>query len=298
MSKNFFAVLAAFTAITIGASAVTFNLKNPRDIKNWESFAIVGDAGMKNSTTQSLRQTLAANKMFNLIMPGDNLYIPTTTYASVWDIWKKEGFQFPIVAIGNHNSGYDKEVAYFQMPGEYYAKESKGALFIVLNSDNKINYNEQLAWMDLTLSKSQYPLNFIIYHHPTITVSGAHDWEERKGFQTGMRALIKKHAQKITSLIVGHDHSAGLYTINDTPMILSGASWESRKIKLPVAKDPQVNAIGYWATVNGGFWWTKLDYNALTKEVYVHYIRFDKQQEVCTFRISPKPIAKTNGCNL
>jgi hypothetical protein len=291
-------VCLKFIVLSFLFTTVSFalNLRNPRDIQNWDSYAIVGDAGKKNAITQALRQNLAAHKMFRLIMPGDNLYKFFDTYASVWDIWKQEGFLFPLVAIGNHNKGYANEVAYFQMPGEYYAFESKGALFLVLNSDNASNFGQQHYWLDQALTKSQYPLNFVIYHHPSATLSGMHEWEEKKGFQRGMRAIIKKHAQKITSLIVGHDHAAGLFTMNETPLILAGASWESRGIKLPPVKDPEFTVSGLWATTMGGYWWARLDYNALTKEVYVNFNRFDKQQDVCTFRISPKPMAKSRGC--
>lgn len=289
-------LLSLFTVLTVSAAPFRFDTRNPRVLQNWDTYAIVGDAGMRNGTTEALRKNLAANQMYQLIMPGDNLYMPTSNYPAVWDIWKKEGFQFPLVAIGNHNKGYAEEVAYFGTPGEYYAVESKGALFLVLNSDNKNNYAKQIAWVDQALSQSNYTLNFVIYHHPSITVSNTHNWEERKGFQDGMRAVIKKHAKKITSLIVGHDHSAGLFALDEVPMILSGASWESRNIELPVKKDPLFVATGLWATTQGGYWWGKLDYNALTKEVYVHFNRFDKQQDKCTFRILPKPIAKSQNC--
>lgn len=294
MIKKYFQVILSLVCISTIATALDFS--NPRGIQNWDSYAIVGDAGIRNSTTELLRKNLAANKMSQLIMPGDNLYLPKSTYSSTWDIWKQEGFQFPLVAIGNHNKGYANEVAYFQMPAEYYYKESKGALFIVLNSDNTATASQQIAWLDKVLTQSQYVFNFLVYHHPTITVTDTHEWEEKKVFQIGMRQIIKKHASKITSLIVGHDHAAGIFTLDGLPMILSGASWESRSIKLPIMKDPEINAVGLWASTNRGFWWSRLDYNALTKEAYVHFNRFDKLQDICTFRISPKPIAKSRSC--
>lgn len=293
MVRRYFSSIVILILVSLSASAL--NLRNPRDLQNWEKYAIVGDAGILNSTTTLLRKTLAANNMNRLIMPGDNLYLPTSSYAATWDIWKNEGFQFPLVAIGNHHKGYSNEVAYFKMPAEYYYKESSGALFIVLNSDNEKTAEEQIAWTDKVLTQSQFPLNFIVYHHPTITVA-MHEWDEKKKFQNGMRRLLKKHANKITSLLVGHDHIAGIYTIDGLPMVVSGASWESRQVKLPVKKDKEVTAEGLWASTQGGFWWTRLDYNALTKEVYIHFNRFDKQTDTCTFRISPKPISRSRGC--
>lgn len=297
MNRIHFLLISIFLFLTVSVAWCSLDLRNPRTIQNWDSYAIVGDAGIRNSTTEALRRSLAANKMFRLIMPGDNLYLPNSSYAATWDVWKKEGFQFPLVAIGNHHKGYENEVAYFGMVAEYYAVESKGALFLVLNSDNKNNYSKQIEWVDQALTRSNYPLTFLVYHHPSITLTDTHNWEERPGFQDGMRAVIKKHANKITSLIVGHDHAAGVFMMDQVPLVLSGASWESRKIRLPIKKDPEFTATGLWATTQGGFWWAKLDYNVLTKEVYVHFNRFDKQQNVCTFRISPKPVSKSQGCN-
>lgn len=285
-----------FTVLSVSAAEFQFDFRNPRALKNWETYAIVGDAGLRNSATEALRRNLSANQMFNLIMPGDNLYLPISSYAATWDVWKKEGFKFPVVAIGNHNKGYAKEVAYFKMPAEFYKIESKGALFIVLNSDNTKNYEQQLLWADKVLTQSLYPLNFVVYHHPSITLTPAHTWEERQDFQSGMRALIKKHANKITALINGHDHAAGMFAMDEVPLILSGASWESLKASLSLKQDPMFKAKGMWATTQGGYWWAKLDYNALSKEVYVHFNRFDKQQQVCTFRLVPKPISRSAGC--
>ena len=296
MKKFQIFILSLFTVLAVSATPFKFDTRNPRAFQNWDSYAIVGDAGIRNGATEALRRNLAAKQMYRLLMPGDNLYMPLSSYPATWDVWKKEGFQFSMVAIGNHNKGYAEEVAYFAMPGEFYAAESKGALFLVLNSDNKKNYSKQIAWVDQALTQSKYTLNFIMYHHPSITLSNSHQWEEKKGFQDGMRAVIKKHAKKITTLIVGHDHSAGFFTLDEVPMILSGASWESIKIDLPTPKDPLFVTAGLWATVRGGFWWSQLDYNALTKEVYVHYNRFDKQQNKCTIRILPKPLAKSEAC--
>lgn len=288
-----------FAIFSISVVATPFDLRYPRALQNWESYAVIGDAGVRNSTTELLRRSLSVAKINNLILPGDNIYDTKSSYPMIWDIWKQEGFLFPIVAIGNHNIGYAAEVAYFKMPKEYYAVESKGALFLVLNSDNKNTYSEQTSWLDQTLKNSQYPLNFIVYHHPSVTLTSRHNWEERKAFQTNMRQIIKKYSSKITSLIVGHDHAAGLFMLDKTiPLILSGASWESLGLKLPAPKDPMFDVQGIWGSQKGGFWWVKLDYNVITREVYAHFVRFDRQQDVCTIRILPRPVANTRGCQL
>ena len=98
MVKSYFSIISLVLTLSCAASAL--NLSNPRDIQNWDSYAIVGDAGIRNSTTEMLRKNLATNKMNQLIVPGDNLYLPTSTYALTWDIWKQEGFQFPLYLHG------------------------------------------------------------------------------------------------------------------------------------------------------------------------------------------------------
>ncbi len=106
--------------------------------------AIMGDAGEAGADLNALKRSVMREGISSIIMPGDNLY--SGTYASVWNDWKKSGLNFDIVAIGNHNDGYENEIAYFNMPAEYYSVKKDGARFIVLNSDNEENVAEQFAW--------------------------------------------------------------------------------------------------------------------------------------------------------
>ena len=278
-------------------SLSAFSLPDQRArLTAWNTFAVVGDAGVRTKTTEALRNILKANNLNQILMLGDNQYLPYESYEYIWDIWKQQGFQFPLVAIGNHNTGYDKEVKYFQLPGEYYAKEFNGALFVVLNSDNEKNYKEQIKWADQVLAQSTYKLNFVIYHHPSVSLTKNHKWEERLNFQMGMRSIIKKYATKITALMNGHDHAAGFYLLNNVPLILSGASFEEKSLSSPVIKDFGFNVTQGWGS-KGGYWWSKLDYNSSTQEVWIHYYRFDNQShESCSIRVSPKPLARARNC--
>ncbi|MFN9068247.1 MAG: hypothetical protein ACK5V3_13525, partial [Bdellovibrionales bacterium] len=63
--------------------------------------AVVGDAGKPGNEMEALKQSLLQAGQKVLVMPGDNLYKGTDEKA--WDSWKQEGFQFPVVAIGNHH---------------------------------------------------------------------------------------------------------------------------------------------------------------------------------------------------
>lgn len=262
----------------------------------WNTLAVIGDAGIRKASTQVLRETLYKNNLKRLIVLGDNLYNPLDSYENVWNIWKQQGFEFSVLTIGNHNSGYDKEVSFFNLPAEYYTKEIGGALFIVLNSDNKKKAKEQITWLDQVLTQSQYKMNFLVYHHPTVTLTDNHNWEERLDFQTGMRRIIKKHSPKITAIMNGHDHAAGFFMMDNTPLILNGASFEEKTLNNPAVKDYQFNVVLGWGS-QGGLWWSKLDFNPTAQEAWIHYFRFDNQkQETCSIRISPKPVGRAANC--
>src|SRR5262245_6409638 len=82
------------------------------------SYAVLGDAGVaENPRLEVIRNSLVSQGIKHLILAGDNLYFPDKyTYPMVWDRWMQTGFSFDLVAIGNHNAGYDQEMKYFKMP--------------------------------------------------------------------------------------------------------------------------------------------------------------------------------------
>ena len=195
-------------------------------------FALVGDAGRWNKNTQVLKESLKTYKTYEMVIPGDNLY--DGTYAEAWNPWIQDGFKFPVVAIGNHHETYQKEITFFNMPGEFFSKKySNDQLqYIVLNSDNKKNINEQMLWLENELLSSTAKQIYLVYHHPSRTVA-SHTWDERKEFQDALTPIISKHRNKITALIVGHDHIAGLIHFNDVPVIISGAT-QNPRIEKPI----------------------------------------------------------------
>lgn len=156
-------------------------------------------------------------------MPGDNLY--SGNYEQHWGPWKKAGFTFDVIAIGNHTAGYAKEVSYFKIPGEYFSKTYlDGAVqFLVLNSDNTANVSVQMAWFEKQLQDSTAKQIFVVYHHPSLTI-GEHKWTEKKAFQIRMRTLLRTYRSKITAVMVGHDHVAALINFDSLPVIVSGSS--------------------------------------------------------------------------
>lgn len=153
-------------------------------------FMILGDAGRWNTNSKMLLESASKLNVKKMIMPGDNLY--SGTYDQAWGPWKKAGFTFDIIAIGNHNAGYAKEIKFFEMPGEYFAKEYANGdlLYLVLNSDNTKNIDQQMTWLKAQLENSSARQIYLVYHHPSLTVA-SHKWTEKKAFQLKLHQVLK-----------------------------------------------------------------------------------------------------------
>lgn len=231
---------------------------------------VIGDAGRTTASSTLVRDSMLRKNVLSTIMPGDNLY--TGTYSKVWDPWKKLGFSFDVIAIGNHNSGYQNEINFFKMPGEYYGKVINGARFLVLNSDNVNNVKEQMQWVDNQLANAEEHLIFIVYHHPTYTISSEHTWDEKKQFQLGMRSLFAKYRAKITALLVGHDHLATLIHFDDIPVIVSGAVQSVRVDKPVDYYEGKVHVKTHWYFDSTPHW-AQLSYEENSDVVKVEFIK-------------------------
>jgi hypothetical protein len=192
-------------------------------------YGIVGDAGRLNARVHSVRTSLLKAQITHLIMPGDNLYDAEKSYDEVWAPWRNDGFAFDLVCIGNHTKTYADEIQYFQMPGEYFAKQvSANVKFLVLNSDNEKTAQEQAAWFERELLASNEKFLFVMFHHPSYTLNWLHWSSEKLEFQNLIRPLLIKYRQKLTALIVGHDHIATYSEFGGLPVILSGATHDVR----------------------------------------------------------------------
>lgn len=243
-------------------------------------FAIIGDAGRINKNSQMVMNSILFHGVNRLVMPGDNLY--SSTYQKVWKSWQDHQFEFSVVAIGNHNAGYSTEINYFQMPGEFYKKSLGYADFLVLNSDNTKNISAQMEWLDKELQSTSSKNIFLVYHHPSYTISQAHTWTEKKAFQLELLKRLKKYRSKITALIVGHDHLASLIHFGDLPVILSGAVQEVRK-------DSPVNYVSNGTLIKTAWYfdhsphWARLEVSSTG--ALVHFVKAQNNQVVCTVQL-------------
>ncbi len=255
-----------------------------------DEFAIIGDAGRINKNSESVMKSILHHGVTQLVLPGDNLY--SSSYEKVWKSWRDHQFDFSVVAIGNHNSGYESEINYFQMPGEYYKKSIGFADLLVLNSDNTKNIKPQMAWLDQELENTNMNNVFLVYHHPTYTISNVHDWTEKRAFQIEMVKIFKKHRSKITAVLVGHDHLASLIHFGDLPVVLSGAVQEVRK-------DSPVDYVSDGIHIKTAWYfdhsphWVKL--TVTSTETIVDFIKAKSNQIVCTARLGSKQKAKMDS---
>lgn len=280
----FFSSLKTLFKVLVFTSLCVCNLSFARTYR----YAVMGDAGEWNSNTRKVYSSLLRHNVKTLVMPGDNLYSwpwSAKTYEEVWYPWRIANFDFLAVAIGNHHGGYAEEVKYFEMPSEYYAKIINNFVkFIVLNSDNEANAAYQAQFLEYALLNAQTPFTFIVYHHPTYTVSPWH-WDiEKAKFQKAIRPILHKYRNKITALLVGHDHISLVAHYNDLPVILSGSTHEQRPhLPLNYTND-EVTVTTNWYNSTHALWaYLTLDDNS--QEARVNYIRGSNDKPMCTLAI-------------
>ena len=255
--------------------------------------AIMGDAGEAGSDLNRLRSSVKKQNVMSLVMPGDNLY--SGSYPQVWDAWKSDGFRFDVVAIGNHHAGYPQEVAYFQMPKEYYSIVKSGARFFVLNSDNERNVDDQFSWLNKEIQQATEKLIFVVYHHPTFSISKNHKWTEKKAFQLRMREFLKSQGSRITALIMGHDHLTSFLNFGNVPAIVSGSGREVRGSAPVSFIDDGFHVQTRYLASETPFW-TQLEINAAADEARITSIRVSDQTVECSAQLSHGAMTLDGSC--
>lgn len=261
-----------------------------------ETYGIVGDAGLWTPLTKVQRDSLLNDKVMKLVLLGDLLYNPKSSYNDVWSPWITKGFEFPVVALGNHHSTYAEEISFFKMPSEYYSYSTGVSRFIVMNSDNEKTINEQVRWFEKEINQAKEEFIFLVYHHPPYTITDHHGWQDKKNFQLQMRPLLQKYRNRLTALMVGHDHIAALYMLNTLPMIVSGASFENFPAQLRDYQEGDVRVKGEW-TYKSNPHWARLDVIPDTHEVWLSFVDAKNRTVGCSVRLAPGPILKRPNCS-
>jgi hypothetical protein len=257
------------------------------------SMAIMGDAGQAGASLNRLRSSVAKAKVQSIIMPGDNLYFGT--YPATWNIWKEQGFKFDVVAIGNHNQSYAEEVRYFSLPGEYYTTVKNGARFFVLNSDNTRNVEEQFKWLNEQIVNVTEKMTFLVFHHPTFTLTSLHSWKEKRNFQLHMREFLRLHGQKISALLLGHDHVSTLVDFGDIPAIVAGSGREVRSAS-PVDFSEEGFRVKTRHLAEQTQHWVRLDIDDASEEAWIHFVRVSDGKMTCSIHLLSEGKPRKEGC--
>lgn len=278
-------------AIAEGKHAEDIHVQElPASASSVTRLSLLGDAGRWNASTKKLKESMERVGVKSLVMPGDNLY--KGTYEAAWEPWFKAGFDFPIVAIGNHNDGYQKEIQFFSMPAEVYSKTVDGFLkFIVLNSDNKKNIDMQMEFLNSELAAAVEPFVFVVYHHPTYTLTKDHTWPERREFHVAIRPILAKHRQKITAVVLGHDHIASMGHFGDLPYILSGAGQNLRRGSAIDNVQAGVRVKSEWLKAEEEIW-IQLEASAKSQVVELRAIRAKDDRVLCTAQMATGQVAQ------
>jgi hypothetical protein len=247
------------------------------------AYALLGDAGHWNSLSASVEKSARDAGVREGILIGDNLY--DGNYDRQWATWFRDGFTFPVVAIGNHNGGYPEEIAYFKMPGEAYSRFiAPGVAAIVLNSDDVGTAGQQAQFLEKELREISAKSIFIVFHHPMLSLTAHHPWTERAAFHNAVRPVIYKYRSRISAVLNGHDHVAGAFSLGTLPVIVSGAVQEAfpftwvKNVQLgfPVKTE--------WA-YRGVPSWGRLTVTANSDESTVDFIEAHGTRVACTVRI-------------
>lgn len=261
------------------------------------TFAVLGDAGNWDKHTKEVRKSIRNSAdIHRLILPGDNLYELSKSYADVWSNWA--GFSFSAVAIGNHTLGYKEEAAFFRLPGEYYTRVwGEDLLLIVLNSDNEKNVEAQMAWLDETLKTASQQFIALVYHHPSYTVTSHHGWKEKERFQTTLRTILKRYSDKISLLINGHDHISTLVELDGRiPMLVSGASFESRPAEPVNYKAEDGTSVKTSWLYEDGSHWTRLDFNTEEGDIWMNFVNAKLDRVECSIRAKNHKTSLNENC--
>lgn len=262
-----------------------------------QTYALVSDLQSATKNARLVREAISRTTIRDLIMPGDQLDRSggTATYNDLWDPWAAAGFNFFIVALGNHYVSFKEETEFFKLPGPYYSKVRDGVRFIVLASDGQKTATVQAAWLKEQLETSNEKMNFVIFHQPPYKVGYYHPWQERKKFLTEVRPILFEFSKKISALFVGHNHMAALYTIGDLPVVLSGSTAEPRTETLQNYEEDGVQISGKWKGKKEPTW-AKLTIDPEKGETKISFIAAIGDQEVCNAKIVSPQIKLEDNC--
>ncbi len=166
----------------------------------------------------------------NFIIQLGDFALPRKRNQSFLDVWNEfEGSRYHV--LGNHDMrdlGFTREqtMSWWQMEKRYYAFDTGGLHFIVLDGNDKnpkpwSGYDryigkEQKEWLKNDLENTKKPT--IVFCHQSMEAEGgvANGTEIRAIFEA---AKISKKQSKVIACFSGHHHTDYVKTINNIPYL-------------------------------------------------------------------------------
>lgn len=262
------------------------------------SFVYVSDVQGLTDTGLKVRDSIIQSGMKNLVMAGDMNGDPSLHWSDIWNSWLQAGLYFDVVALGNHRNGtYEDEVKWFGLPGEFYATVRGDIRFLVLNSDNVATADQQAAWFADQLRFAREKMIIVMFHHSPYTISKKHRWEERREFHLRIRPLLEQFKQRISAILVGHDHFQAIYQMGGIPVIISSAT-AYPKVDHPARyRDGNVEIQTAWL-YRGGIGWARVDANASTGEIVVNFVDAERNAIRCSTSILNHTVRLAQSCSI
>jgi len=206
------------------------DLKNKLVIndKNSFSFIVFGDNEGDNNVFQEIIKRVQESDAKFVIDTGD---LTSSSKEDEFNSVKKRFEQLKIpyyTTVGNNDIYGDKERnLYKKYFGQtYYSFDYEYAHFIVLdNADRKVGFDEnQLEWLSNDLQKNEQKFTLIFYHRPfNLPFSNlTGDDETTASRQSNQKFLDIIKSYKIDQIYNGHLHLYFTYSLENTPVIISG----------------------------------------------------------------------------
>ncbi len=209
----------------------------PSETLRWVAMGDFG-SGMQaqQKVAERLWETYQHTPYQFMLSLGDNIY-PIgnikklakdrieTPYAPLWD--RGVGF-YPV--LGNHDviAGFAQaQIAYFKMPGRYYAF-SKGqdplrVDFFALDTNTFHHDKQQQQWLRQALSESHARWKVVYAHHPVYS-SGKHG--SSKALSETLKPILEE--AHVSLYLCGHDHDYERFQpVNHVTYIVSGGGGAS-----------------------------------------------------------------------
>jgi tartrate-resistant acid phosphatase type 5 len=257
-------------------------------------FIVMGDGGTgdasQHKVAAAIKQVCAARGCSFALYAGDNIY--SSGAASVNDPLFDSAFEEPYaelefpfyMALGNHDYGNlgsnililnddraDAQVAYtghsqkWMMPDYMYSFDEGPASFYAIDTNALVLNNfrpldDQAAWLDEEMAKSDARWKIVFGHHPYIS-----NGEHGNSHDEGVVDLIEGHVcGKATVYFAGHDHNREwLEPTCGTNFIVSGAA--GRGIRAMTGEEQPTR----WQDgTEHGFLWVEIAGDTLTGVFY------------------------------